>query len=103
MRDCRVRQLKRYPMSFERLCKLFTASLVLALFTSCTGLRPAVQSPQTSAAGAPTVVLVAPQANGVGTNREIAVVFSQAMNPATINTSTFLVDGVTGGVTYDIV
>jgi len=90
-------------MLFERLYKLFTASLVLVLFTSCTGLRPAVQSPQTSAAGAPTVVMVAPQANGVGTNREIAVVFSQAMNPATINTSTFLVDGVTGTVTYDAV
>uniref|UniRef100_E6PWR9 Antifreeze protein n=1 Tax=mine drainage metagenome TaxID=410659 RepID=E6PWR9_9ZZZZ len=42
-----------------------------------------------------------PQSNGVGTNREIAVLFSKAMDPASINTSTFLVPGVVGTVTYD--
>jgi hypothetical protein len=39
----------------------------------------------------------------VGTNREIAVVFSKPMDPASINTSSFLVAGVAGTVTYDAV
>ena len=45
--------------------------------------------------------MVVPQTSGVGTNRQIAVVFSEAMDPASINTGTFLVAGVTGTVTYD--
>jgi len=45
--------------------------------------------------------MVVPQTNGVGTNRAVAVVFSRAMDPASINTGTFMVAGVTGTVTYD--
>src|SRR6202140_5988838 len=45
--------------------------------------------------------MVAPQANGVATNRQVAVVFGQPMDPATINSSTFVIAGVTGNVTYD--
>jgi hypothetical protein len=37
----------------------------------------------------------------VGTDREIAVVFSEPMDPATINSSTFTIAGMTGTVTYD--
>jgi hypothetical protein len=47
--------------------------------------------------------MVVPQTSGVGTNREIAVVFSKPMDPASINTSTFVVAGVAGTVTYDAV
>jgi hypothetical protein len=45
--------------------------------------------------------MVVPQSNGVGTNREIAVVFTQPMDPASINAGSFLITGVTGTVTYD--
>jgi hypothetical protein len=45
--------------------------------------------------------MVVPQTNGVGTNREVAVVFSKPMDPASINNGSFLVTGVTGAVTYD--
>ena len=47
--------------------------------------------------------MVVPQTSGVGTNREIAVLFNKPMDPATINSSTFLVAGVKGTVTYDAV
>jgi len=76
-------------------------TLLTALFlVSCNGI---VGNPTTPAANAPTVTMVVPQTSGVGTNREIAVVFSKPMEPATINTSTFLVAGVTGTVSYDAV
>jgi hypothetical protein len=45
--------------------------------------------------------MVVPQTSGVGTNRAVAVVFSKPMDPASINSSTFVVAGVTGTVTYD--
>jgi len=47
--------------------------------------------------------MVVPQTGGTGTNRLIGVVFSKAMDPATINSSTFVVAGVPGTVTYDAV
>jgi Ice-binding-like/Bacterial Ig-like domain len=52
---------------------------------------------------APTVTMVVPQTGSIGTNREIAVVFSKPMDPASIDTSSFVVAGVTGTVTYDAV
>lgn len=52
---------------------------------------------------APTVSMVVPQTSGVGTNRQIAVLFSKPMDPASINTSTFVIAGVPGVVTYDSV
>ena len=70
-------------------------------------MRPASQSmtntsPTTAlAATAPTVLSVAAQANGVAPNREIAVTFSEAMDPATINSTTFFISGVDGAVSYD--
>lgn len=77
-------------------------TLFAALFlVSCNGVVG--NSPPTPASSAPTVSMVVPQTNGVGTNRKIAVVFSKPMDPATINTSTFLVAGVAGTVTYDAV
>jgi hypothetical protein len=86
-------------MSIRQFVKVSTTSLAALLLFACGGVQPAqnVQDP------APQIVMVAPQANGVGTNREIAVIFSKPMNPATINTGTFVVAGVTGTVTYDSV
>jgi hypothetical protein len=37
----------------------------------------------------------------VGTDREIAVVFSEPMDPASINSSSFTIEGMTGTVSYD--
>jgi len=51
---------------------------------------------------APTATVV-PQTGGVATNNEIAVVFSKPMDAASIDTSSFVVAGVTGTVTYDAV
>ncbi|MDR3726337.1 MAG: ice-binding family protein [Terracidiphilus sp.] len=77
-------------------------TLFAALFlVSCNGVVS--NSPATQASGGPTVTMVVPQTSGVGTNREIAVVFSKQMDPASINTRTFLVAGVAGTVTYDAV
>ncbi len=74
---------------------------LLALFpVSC---NVATNSPILQPSDAPTVSMVVPQTSGVGTNREIAVVFSKPMDPASINTGTFVVAGVTGTVTYDAV
>src|SRR5512141_2773851 len=86
-------------MSIRQFSKVSTASLAALLLFACVGIRPVqnVQDP------APQVVMVAPQANGVATNREIAVIFSKPMNPASINTGTFVVAGVAGTVTYDSV
>lgn len=50
---------------------------------------------------APTVVMVVPETNGVGTNRQVSVVFSTAMDPGSINTGSFTVAGATGTVAYD--
>lgn len=78
-------------------------SAVLFLTGCVGGISP---SASTSAA-APSVAGVGMQTNGVATNRAIDVQFSTAMNPATINTQTFLLakamggTPVTGTVTYD--
>jgi hypothetical protein len=74
--------------------------LVVLFLASC---NVATDTPVLQPSDAPTVSMVVPQTSGVGTNREIAVVFSKPMDPASINTSTFVVAGVTGTVTYDTV
>ncbi len=81
--------------------KFFIISFALlgtGFLLSC-GSHTSVQT--NPALAPPTVVAVVPQSNGVATNREIAVVFSKDMDPNSINTSTFLVPGVVGTVTYD--
>ncbi|HLW89418.1 MAG TPA: ice-binding family protein [Terriglobales bacterium] len=83
-------------MSIRQLSKVSTALLVTVFFLSCSG----VVNPPPLASG-PTVSMVVPQSNGVATNRQIAVVFNQPMDPASINSGTFLVAGMTGTVTYD--
>jgi hypothetical protein len=56
-----------------------------------------------SGVGAPTVVSVTP-ANGACPNTKVTATFSEAMNPSTINASTFTLagPGSAGTVTYDV-
>jgi hypothetical protein len=82
----------------QQFAKFSAISVVLISLIGCSG-QP--NAPTGNTQGAPVVLMVAPQANGVATNREVAVVFAQAMDPATINSSTFVVAGATGTVTYD--
>jgi hypothetical protein len=89
--------VKGIVMSLRQFSKVSTALLVSVFLISC----GSVANPPASPASAPTVLMVVPQSDGVGTNREIAVVFSTPMDPASINASTFLVAGATGTVTYD--
>jgi Ice-binding-like/Bacterial Ig-like domain len=83
-------------MPIRQLSRIFTPFLIAVFLISCGTIAK-----QPASSDVPTVLMVVPQSNGVGTNREIAVVFSQAMDPASINASTFLIAGVTGTVTYD--
>src|SRR6202043_2748610 len=56
-----------------------------------------------SGVGAPTVVSVTP-ANGACPDTKVTATFSEAMNPSTINASTFTLTGpgAAGAVTYDV-
>jgi hypothetical protein len=86
-------------MSIRQVSKVSSALLVVVFLIGCTvGVSdtPAPVIPDT-----PTILMVVPQSNGVGTNREVAVVFSKPMDPASINTGSFIVTGVAGTVTYD--
>ncbi len=84
-------------MSINQIFRFSLALLVAAFLVSCSG----VAHPPVSTAGGPTVSMVVPQSGGIATNREIAVLFSQPMDPASINSGTFLIAGVTGTVVYD--
>jgi hypothetical protein len=83
-------------MSISQISRLSAAVLLAAFLVSC-GSVPT----QPAASNGPTVSMVVPQSNGVGTNRAVAVLFSQPMDPASINSSSFLVAGVSGTVVYD--
>jgi hypothetical protein len=87
-------------MPIQQRSKLSIFLLVAPLLVSCGSVH---NTPLSPAADAPTVSMVVPQTSGAGTNRAIAVVFSKPMDPASINTSTFVVAGVSGKVTYDAV
>ncbi|MGC2741708.1 MAG: ice-binding family protein [Candidatus Angelobacter sp.] len=90
-------------MSTRQFPKVSTAILLAALLIGCSGLSNSPSSPSPSVSASPTVLMVVPQTNGVGTNRAVAVVFSTPMDPASINTGSFMIAGVSGTVTYDIV
>ncbi|MGA7886254.1 MAG: ice-binding family protein [Acidobacteriaceae bacterium] len=87
-------------MSVVRLSGISTTFLAAILLMSC-GSNRSPNSVTTSSDAPPTVATVVPQSSGYGTNRLIGVVFSKAMDPASINASTFLVTGVPGTVSYD--
>lgn len=85
-------------MSIRQFPKVSSALLLVVFLIGCSGLSNA---PAPLVSDAPTILTVVPQTNGVGTNRAVAVVFSRAMDPASINAGTFMVAGVAGTVTYD--
>jgi hypothetical protein len=85
-------------MSIRQLSKVSTTLLLAVFLIGCSGLSNPPASPVSNA---PAVSMVVPQTNGVGTNREVGVVFSKPMDPGSINTGSFVVAGVTGTVTYD--
>jgi Ice-binding-like/Bacterial Ig-like domain len=90
--------LQKESMPIRQLSKISPALLVAVFLISCGSVA---NSPTAVSGPPPAVSMVVPQSDGVGTNREIAVVFSEPMDPASINASTFLVAGATGTVTYD--
>jgi hypothetical protein len=86
-------------MSLRQVSKVSTAILVVAFLLSCGGVVNPPATPPPS--NGPAVVMVVPESDGFGTNREVAVLFNRPMDPASINSSTFLIAGMTGTVTYD--
>jgi hypothetical protein len=89
--------IPRFPKAATALAPTFSVLLVLS---GCSGINPPVQTPQ-KLGDAPTILMVVPQTNGVGTNRAVAVVFSKPMDPSSINGGSFMVAGVMGAVAYD--
>jgi hypothetical protein len=85
-------------MLIRQFSKASTALLLAVFLIGCRGLSDA---PTQLVSNAPAILMVVPQTNGVGTNREVAVVFNKPMDPASINTGSFMVAGATGTVTYD--
>jgi len=85
-------------MSMRQFTKGSVALLAAVCLISCNG---ASSPPAPLASGAPIVSMVVPQTNGVGTNREVAVLFSKPMDPSSINSNSFVVTGVSGTVSYD--
>jgi ice-binding like protein/Big-like domain-containing protein len=91
--------MQRY--SNYKIC--FTTLLLLLVANGCSDPDKTVAPGLTP----PTVLSVAPSgASGACTNTIVSATFSEAMNPATINTSTFTLTGpnsasVSGVVTYD--
>lgn len=83
-------------MSIVQLRKLSTALLGMVFLVGCQNADQIL-----SPLDAPRVLMVVPQTNGIGTNREIQVLFSKDMDPASINPNSFVIDGVAGTVRYD--
>ena len=92
--------IERNRMNIRAFYAASTGLLGALLLVSCNSTPKTTNSLPLDS---PAVSMVVPQTSGVGTNREIAVLFNKPMDPATINTSTFLVAGVKGTVTYDTV
>src|SRR6202035_3381676 len=101
MRGQRMKFMRRYGNS--KIC--FMALLLVAFSTACND--PDKNAGALHGLVPPTVISVAPPNNAVGacSNTIVTATFSEAMNPATINGTTFTVSGpggaaVTGVVTY---
>ena len=85
-------------MLLRRASIVSSASLMAMLLLSCSsGPNPA------AAIDAPAVLTVVPETNGIGTNRQVSVVFTKPMDPSTITTNSFKVVGATGTVIYDAI
>jgi hypothetical protein len=84
-------------MSIDQISRFSLALLVASFLVSC----GSVPNQPVSTAASPTVSMVVPESGGIATENEIAVLFSQPMDPASINSGTFLIAGMTGTVVYD--
>ena len=87
-------------MRLRQLFEISSTFLVGALLVSC-GNSAHLSVPP--AGDAPAVVMEVPPTTAIGTTREVAVLFSKPMNPASINSSTVIVPGAVGTVTYDAI
>jgi hypothetical protein len=92
--------VKGIVMSLRQFSKVSTALLVVVFLISCGSVANPPTSPISDAA--PTVVMELSPTAVIGTTREVAVLFSKPMDPASINTGTLIVPGVAGVVTYDV-
>lgn len=86
-------------MFIRQFPRISTSLLIPVILLGCSSTSTPLMS--NLAPTAPTVVVVVPETNGVGTNRQVSVVFSTAMDAASINTSSFTIAGATGTVLYD--
>ena len=85
-------------MSIYQFFKVSNALLIAVFLVGCSGVANA---PPPQASDAPRVLMQVPPTEAIGTTREVAVLFSKPMDPASINTNTFVVAGAAGTVTYD--
>jgi hypothetical protein len=85
-------------MSIPQLSKASTAFLLAVVLVACNGVS---NQPAPLASDPPTVLMVVQPTAAIGTTRQVAVLFSKPMDPASINTSSFVVTGAAGTVTYD--
>ena len=83
-------------MSIRPFFKISIVLLVTILLVNC---GRGVSNASASASDAPTVLMEVQPTDAIGTTRQVAVLFSKPMNPASITPSSFLVEGVTGTVT----
>lgn len=84
-------------MSTGRFSQGSTALLIAFFLLSCSGPN----TPAPLASDPPTVLMQVPPNAAIGTTRAVAVLFSKPMDPASINTGSFVVVGAEGTVTYD--
>jgi Ice-binding-like/Bacterial Ig-like domain len=85
-------------MLLRQIFNISSAFLLATLLASCgNSARLSVSPP----GDAPAVVMEVPPTTAIGTTREVAVLFSKPMDPASINSTTVIVPGEVGTVTYD--
>ena len=85
-------------MLIRRIFKISCAFVFAALLVSC-GSSARLSVPPSG--DAPSAVMEVPPTTAIGTTREVAVLFSKPMDPASINSTTVIVPGEVGTVTYD--
>ena len=87
-------------MSIRQFSKISASLFFAGLLLSCSSTTAPLITPLISGV-APTVLMVVPETDGIGTNRQVSVAFSTAMDPSSINTNSFTIAGAKGTVLYD--
>ncbi|HWR15454.1 MAG TPA: ice-binding family protein [Terriglobales bacterium] len=88
-------------MSIHQFSQVATNLLLIACLIGCSDVSKPSSATSPLASEPPTVLKEVPPTDAIGTTREVAVLFSKPMDPASIHTGTFIVAGATGTVTYD--